>query len=87
MDELRDYRFYTKDMLHPNALAIDYIWEKFRPVWFSETAVKTSELVASIQAKKAHRPFNLASEAHQLFLIKLQSEVDKLSAKYPHISF
>ncbi len=87
MDELRDYRFYNADMLHPNALAVDYIWEKFKAVWFSEEALKTSEIVASIQAKKAHRPFNPSSEAHQQFLIKLQSEIDNLSAKHPHISF
>jgi lysophospholipase L1-like esterase len=87
MDELRDYRFYTTDMLHPNGLAIDYIWEKFRPVWFSENAIKTSELVASIQAKKAHRPFNPSSEVHQQFLTKLKLEIDELSTEFPHISF
>jgi lysophospholipase L1-like esterase len=87
MDELRDYRFYNTDMLHPNTLAIDYIWEKFKSVWFSEDALKISQTVASIQAKKAHLPFNKSSEAHQLFLTKLQSEITDLGAKYPHISF
>ncbi len=87
MDELRDYRFYNIDMLHPNTLAVDYIWEKFKTVWFSEDALKISETVASIQAKKAHRPFNSSSKAHLQFLIKLQSEIDELSAKHPHISF
>lgn len=87
MDELRDYRFYHSDMLHPNTLAIDYIWEKFKTVWFSENGIKVSELVASIQAKKSHRPFNKSSEAHQLFLAKLRSDIDTLCANYPHISF
>lgn len=87
MDELRDYRFYNTDMLHPNTLAIDYIWEKFKTVWFSEETIKTSETVASIQAKKAHRPFNASSEAHRQFLIKLQSEIDDLRIKHPSISF
>ncbi len=87
MDELRDYRFYNADMLHPNEVAIDYIWEKFKAVWLSEEALKTSEIVTSVQAKKAHRPFNSSSEAHQQFLTKLQSEIDDLRTKYSHISF
>ena len=87
MDELRDYRFYNADMLHPNEVAIDYIWEKFRTVWLSESALKTSEIVGSIQAKKAHRPFNSSSEAHQQFLTKLQLEIDDLRTKYPNILF
>ncbi len=87
MDELRDYRFYTADMLHPNNVAIDYIWEKFKTVWLTEEGLKTSEIVASIQAKKAHRPFNATSQAHQEFLFKLQSEIDVLCTKYSHISF
>ncbi len=86
MDELRDYRFYNADMIHPNEVAIDYIWEKFKTVWLSEDALKTSEIVTSIQARKAHRPFNPSSEAHRLFLTKLQSEIDELCIKYPHIS-
>ncbi len=87
MDELRDYRFYKTDMLHPNDLAVDYIWEKFKAVWLSEEAIKTSQEVAAIQIKKAHRPFNPKSDAHQDFLIKLQSEMDNLCTKFPHISF
>jgi hypothetical protein len=87
MDELRNYRFYNADMLHPSTLAVDYIWEKFKTVWFSEDTLKISETVASIQTKKAHRPFNSSSEAHQQFLRKIQSEIDNLSAQYPHIFF
>ncbi len=87
MDELRDYRFYDTDMIHPNNLAINYIWDKFKMVWISEEAQETSELVASIQAKKAHRPINPNSKAHQQFLVKLQTEIDELSARYPHFNF
>lgn len=87
MDELRDYRFYKEDMIHPNTLAIDYIWEKFQAVWLSKDAFKTLDKVASIQAKKRHRPFNPKSEAHQKFLKKLQLDVNDLNEKYPHMSF
>ena len=87
MDELRDYRFYEADMLHPNVIAVDYIWEKFKSVWLTEDAIKTSEIVSSIQTKKAHRPFNPNSKAHQEFLLKLQSEIDELQLKYSFINF
>ena len=87
MDELRDYRFYNEDMIHPSEVAIDYIWEKFKHVWLSEDTLKISKLVASIQAKKTHRPFNSESEAHQLFLTKLQFEIEDLQKEYPAINF
>ena len=87
MDELRDYRFYNADMLHPNEVAINYIWEKFKMVWLTEDAFKISETVAAIQAKKAHRPFNPNSEAHQNFLLKLQVDIKDLQDKYPFLNF
>ncbi|WP_405576563.1 GSCFA domain-containing protein [Winogradskyella sp. Asnod2-B02-A] len=87
MDELRDYRFYNSDMLHPSEIAINYIWEKFKNVWLSSDALNTSEVVAAIQAKKAHRPFNPNSQAHQAFLAKLQIEIENLQMIYPHFNF
>lgn len=85
MDELRDYRFYNEDMIHPNNQAIDYIWEKFKTVWITEEAIKTSEAVARVQMKKGHRPFNPNSEAHQQFLRNLQAEIVTLQKRHPHI--
>jgi lysophospholipase L1-like esterase len=87
MDELRDYRFYASDMLHPTTLAVDYIWEKFTTTWLGKEALETSEIVASIQMKKNHRAFNPNSQNHQEFLLKLQLEIEGLKVKYPHISF
>ena len=87
MDELRDYRFYNQDMIHPNDLAIDYIWETFKTVWLTEDAVETSKKIASIQTKKAHRPFNQNSEAHQKFLGNLQLEIAQIKKELPHIKF
>ncbi|NRR91762.1 GSCFA domain-containing protein [Winogradskyella undariae] len=87
MDELRDYRFYNADMIHPNQLAIDYIWEKFKTVWLSDEALKTSKIISTIQAKKAHRPFNPNSEAHLVFLQKLQVDIEDLQHEYPFFNF
>jgi len=87
MDELRDYRFYNQDMIHPNDLAIDYIWETFKIVWLAEDAVETAKKIASIQTKKAHRPFNPNSESHQKFLDNLQLEIAQIQKELPHVKF
>ena len=83
MDELRDYRFYNADMLHPNTIAIDYIWEKFKRVWFSEDTTETMRKVDSIQRDLAHKPFNSNSEAHKKFKHKLQTKIENLQKAYP----
>lgn len=87
MDELRDYRFYNDDMLHPSSKAINYIWEKFQKVWMTGASINTSKGIGQIQAKKAHIPFNPNSEAHQKFLEKLDSEIKELQSEFPHIQF
>lgn len=87
MDELRDYRFYAEDMIHPNQTAIDYIWEKFSEVWFSEETLETMKEVKTIQKGLMHKPFNPNSEAHQLFLKKLQQKKETLLQAFPFMNF
>ena len=87
MDELRDYRFYEADMVHPNPLAIDYIWEKFTKAWLSEAALETMEKVAEIQKGLAHRPFHPYSEQHQKFLNSLGKKIAYLQQEHDFIAF
>lgn len=87
MDELRDYRFYAEDMLHPNATAINYIWEKFQKVWISEDALETMEEVDSIQKGMSHRAFNPKSDAHSKFLAQLQRRKDTLYEMFEFMTF
>ncbi|WP_378178490.1 GSCFA domain-containing protein [Aquimarina sp. SS2-1] len=87
MDELRDYRFYDTDMIHPSAVAIDYIWEYFKQTWISEEALKTMNTVKEIQNAMAHRPFNPKSKQHQLFLQKLEEKKILVQQKYSFIRF
>ena len=87
MDELRDYRFYAEDMIHPNATTINYVWERFQHVWISEAIKKTMEDVDEIQKGLLHKPFNPNSEAHQKFLEKLESKKQKIKSLYPNIVF
>ncbi|MCL9769096.1 GSCFA domain-containing protein [Flavobacterium sp. HXWNR69] len=87
MDELRDYRFYAEDMLHPNQTAIDYIWLRFYEHYISESAAKLMEEVDAIQKGLAHRPFNPNTESHQKFLAQLNLKIETIKKKLPHVSF
>lgn len=87
MDELRDYRFYTEDMLHPSALAVDYIWERFKETNIAETAYETMDAVATIQKSLQHRAFNPASESHQKFESNLQAKISKMVSQYSFMKF
>lgn len=81
MDELRDYRFYADDMLHPSNLAIEYIWEAFRDSYCSEEAIATMKEVGQIQQGLLHRSFSPDSEAHQKFLEGLREGIKVLQEK------
>lgn len=87
MDELRDYRFYEKDMLHPNTIAVDYIWERFCESTISEESYPIMNEIATIQKGLLHRPFNPNSESHQQFLANLHLKIQQLQLKLPFINF
>ena len=87
MDELRDYRFYGEDMLHPNAIAIEYIWEKFREVWIDPASEKLQKEIDSLQKGLRHQPFQPDSEAHQKFQKSLQEKIETLREVLPWIRF
>lgn len=87
MDEMRDYRFYGKDLIHPNEYAIDYIWEKFVEHAIDPAILPTMKLVDEVQKGLAHRPFNPYTEAHQKFLDKLAQKLDVLLEQYPFMNF
>ncbi|WP_333600660.1 GSCFA domain-containing protein [Flavobacterium sp.] len=87
MDELRDYRFYAEDMLHPNQTAIDYIWQRFAETTISETSFPIMEEVDAIQKGLAHRAFNPDSDSHQKFLQNLNQKIIRLQEQFPHMQF
>ena len=87
MDELRDYRFYKEDMLHPNQIAIDYIWKLFSENYISQESISMMQEVDEIQKSLRHRSFNPESEQHQKFLAKLQQKMNLLEEKISHIKF
>lgn len=83
-DELRDYRFYDSDMLHPSKQTIEYIWELFSDVYFSDAAKRFIEEWRPIKEALGHRPFNSESKEYKEFLDKTMLKVKALSEKYPN---
>jgi hypothetical protein len=87
MDELRDYRFYAEDMLHPSQVAIDYIWKRFSETTISESAYCVMDEVQNIQKSLSHKPFNPNSESHLKFGEKLKAKITKLVSQYSFMKF
>lgn len=81
-DELRDYRFYQPDMLHPSAQAVDYIHERFMDTYFGKTAKDFVEEWRPIQRALNHRPFNPDTEEYQRFLAKAKADEQNFVAKW-----
>lgn len=87
MDDLRDYRFYNEDMLHPNDLAVKYIWTKFSDTYFNENTQKLIKHIEKINKAVQHRVINLKSEQYQKFLLSNIKQIKNLNILYPNINF
>jgi len=87
MDELRDYRFYSQDMLHPNEVAINYIWNVFSEKWLSKKSLGLNVEIDKIQKALTHRPRDEKSLEHRKFLTKLQVKIEEIQEKHPEITF
>jgi hypothetical protein len=87
MDELRDYRFYKSDMIHPNETAVNYIWEKFSDCWIHASAKPMMTRVDKVQKSVLHKPFNPDSKSYRLFLEQLQIEQNSINQIHTHIKF
>lgn len=84
MDDLREYRFYASDLIHPNEIAIHYIWEKFKQVWIDPDTASVQKEIDTIRKGLQHRPFHPKSKKHQVFLSSIQIKIEKLNHDYPH---
>ena len=84
-DELRDYRFYKADMLHPNEQAVEYIWEQLVATCFSAEAKQFLEEWRPIKEALAHRPFHPKAAAYQDFIKKTKEKAKMLELRYPNI--
>jgi len=87
MDDLRDYRFFAEDMVHPNYAATGYVWEKFTEACIDEPSQALMKEINMINAAKNHKPFNPTSAAHKKFLAGNLEKLEKLAAQYEYIDF
>ena len=85
MDDLRDYRFFEKDMAHPNELAIEYIWKTFQTVYFSDSTTIIFKQVKKIVQASLHRPFHPQTNTHQQFVKKQLEKINHLAQQYPFL--
>ena len=85
MDELRDYRYYATDMIHPSEVAIDYIFERFTETYLTNEAIRTAEEIKKIKKSLSHRPLHPDSEEYQNFKKKLSQQISTIAQKYPNI--
>jgi len=84
-DILRDYRFYKDDLVHPNEIAINFVFEKFCHSFFDDTSKKISEDVKKILAAVNHIPFLKESEAHHKFRAAQLKNIRAIQKNYPFI--
>ena len=83
MDQLRDYRFYADDMIHPSTVAINYIWEQFKNSYFTKNTMEVIEQYTEIQKAINHKPFNPSSEQYHKFIMQTLLKVEQLKEKIP----
>ena len=87
IDDLRDYRFFAEDLVHPNYAATNYIWEKFVPICIEFASQKIIEEINEINSAFSHKPFNKDSKAHKAFLKKYFSKALDLKKRFPYLDF
>jgi GSCFA family len=87
IDELRDYRFYKDDLVHPTDMAIDYVWGKFGECYFNEGTQQLNTEINKIQNALSHKPFNPESEEYKKFVAKTNQQVADLKEKHSFLNF
>ena len=87
MDELRDYRFYADDLMHPSGMAAQYVWERFAEWCLSADAGVVMQECGQIRKDLAHTPLHPASEEYKRFLGQIVLKIERLNGKYPYLDF
>lgn len=87
IDELRDYRFYNRDLVHPNELATDFVWEKLLENWIGSDTQKEILEIEKVISSANHRPFNVESEAHQKFVNKTLNKLHQIKKQHTNLNF
>ena len=84
-DELRDYRFYARDMIHLSDPAIDFIWEKFSSIFFDNATFTLINRIGKIRKDLEHRPLFPGTESHKKFIAATQRKINNLKKEFPYL--
>lgn len=87
IDDLRDYRFFAEDMVHPNYQATQYVWEKFVDCCLEDSAKLLMKEISIIMMARKHKPFNPGSEQHKTFLFNHLNKTLEIAQKAPYLDF
>lgn len=87
IDELRDYRYYGNDLIHPNELAIEIIWNRVLETYFDEKSIQKVKDIEELNLAKNHIPFDPSSEQHLKFKQNQATKIELLKVKYPEVDF
>ena len=87
LDELRDYRYFAEDMIHPSETTVRYIWERFCDSMLTKECNRLLPEIEKINKSINHRPLHPESEEYRTFLMNLEKEIKILRTKYPNIIF
>ena len=86
LDELRDYRFYAPDMLHPSEVAVDYIWSRFSETYFSERTLQLKKRIEQLVADRAHRPYQPDSAEFKKFVEHTEKRKAEILHDFPFLT-
>lgn len=86
MDDLRDYRYYTDDMLHPSSLGVNYVWEKFIENLMDKETMKIIAEVEKLNKAISHRVIDKESESYRIFIAQISDKIKNLEFKYPYLN-
>lgn len=86
IDDLRDYRFFAEDLVHPNYAATNYVWEKFVPAVINNSAQELMKEINELNAAKNHKPFNENSSAHLSFKLNYLEKTAALKQRFNYLN-
>ena len=85
MDELRDYRFYAEDMVHPSAQAVEYIWQRFVETYINKDTQMEMRVLNQLWRDQHHKLLHPESKEAQTFMQRLEQRKEQLQKQYPWI--
>lgn len=86
VDDLRDYRFYAADMIHPSPVATDHIWQYFKQTFFESSTQELIRQIDKIQSAYRHRPLHPTTANHQRFVRQTLQQIDNLEQEHPFLN-